>query len=289
MKYCLYILLLTSYFACTSDNLPPIKDPFPIVGQLPTELNELSGLLCKDDQSLIGHNDSGSDPILYEFNFVNSSLNRSVVIANIDAIDWEDITEDESFIYVGDFGNNLGTRDNLVIYKITKSDFDTKDSLETQGIFFNYSQQNDFMPSENHNFDCEAIISVKDQLYIFSKNRKDAKTDLYRLPKTPGTYAAEYINSFEVEGLITGATILLENDPILALLGVEKNELAQPFVWLFYDFEGNEFFSGRQKKIKLPLEGKMEAICFLDATHLLFSQEGIEKQLYTLNVEDWIR
>ncbi len=288
MKYYLYLLLLTNCLACSSDKLPTIKDFFPVVGQLPPELIELSGLINKDDQTLIGHNDSGSTPTLYEFNFVNQTLNRTVTIANIDAIDWEDVTEDGAFIYVGDFGNNAGTRQDLVIYKIAKSEFNTRDSVIAQTINFNYPQQSYFAPSESHNFDCEAMISIEDQLYIFSKNRKDLKTDVYRLPKIPGTYSAEYLMSFEVEGLITGADILTENKPILALLGVENTEVVQPFIWLFYDFEDQQFFSGQQKKIELTLTGKMEGICFRNASQLLFSKEGVDEQLFSLDLEDWI-
>lgn len=288
MKYCLLLLLLTSCFACTPDKTPTIKELFPVVGQLPIELNELSGLLHESDQSLIGHNDSGADPILYEFEFDNQTLNRQVVITNVDAIDWEDITEDEAFIYVGDFGNNSGSREDLVVYKIDKNDFKNQDSIEAQAIRFYYPEQNDFAPGDKHNFDCEAIICVRDQLYLFSKNRENAKTDLYRLPKTPGTYPAEYVATFEAEGLITGASIYLKDKRTLALIGVESNEGAQPFVWLFYDFEGDQFFSGQHKKVELPLEGKMEAICFLNASQLIFSREGIGEQLFTLDLEDWI-
>ena len=158
MKYCLILLFITSCFACSSDKTPTIKEFFPSVGYLPSELNELSGLLCKNDKSLIGHNDSGSEPILYEFNIDEQILKRQVVITNINAIDWEDITEDDSFIYVGDFGNNLGTRENLMIYKIAKNDFNSSDSIEAQIIYFNYPEQSDFTPSNDHNFDCEAII-----------------------------------------------------------------------------------------------------------------------------------
>ena len=175
-----------------------------------------------------------------------------------------------------------------MIYKIAKNDFNSSDSIEAQIIYFNYPEQSDFTPSNDHNFDCEAIISVKNKLYIFSKNRGNAKTDLYRLPKVPGTYDAEYITTFDATGLITGATHHLENKPMLALLGIENNETALPFVWLFYDFTEDHFFNGQQKKIELTLEGKMEAICFLNADQLLFSKEGVGEQLFTLDIDDWI-
>ena len=35
-------------------------------------------------------------------------------------VDWEDITQDETHIYIADFGNNNGNRTDLKIYKILK-------------------------------------------------------------------------------------------------------------------------------------------------------------------------
>ena len=70
-----------------------------------------------DYGTLIGHNDSGDDPILYEFN-MEGDLLRRLYIDEAKHKDWEDITSDGDHIYIGDFGNNAGSRERLVIYKV---------------------------------------------------------------------------------------------------------------------------------------------------------------------------
>jgi hypothetical protein len=69
--------------------------------------------------------------------------------------------------------------------------------------------------SKKHNFDCEAILCWNNQIYLFTKNRLDDRTDLYVLPTTPGNYATKYIASFEVGGRITGADISPDGKKLL--------------------------------------------------------------------------
>jgi hypothetical protein len=51
-------------------------------------------------------------------------------------------------------------------------------------------------------------------------------------------------------GLISGA-FLSEQDKIIVLCGY--NNLLQPFIYLLYDYSGNNFFSGNKRKISIPL------------------------------------
>ena len=56
------------------------------------------------------------------------------------------------------------------------------------------------------NFDAEALISYGDSLYIFTKNWGDKWTNIYALPKTPGTYQISKADSINAQGLVTGAS-----------------------------------------------------------------------------------
>ncbi len=94
---------------------------------------------------------------------------------------------------------------------------------------------------DSNNFDCESMIAGNDHLYLFSKNRGDQQSKLYSIPKEPGTYAAKLIDSFDSRGLITGAALDLETN-MLALVGYTYKSW-QPFIWLLYDFENEDFFS----------------------------------------------
>ncbi|MGC9330765.1 MAG: hypothetical protein ACP5DZ_02680, partial [Bacteroidales bacterium] len=73
---------------------------------------------------------------------------------------------------------------------------------------FHYPNQQQFeWDNYSTNFDCEAIIAKGDSLYLFSKNWGNLKTYLYALPKVPGEYPATLKDSFNVQGLVTGAAI----------------------------------------------------------------------------------
>jgi len=139
-------------------------------------VKETSGLLFIDGK-IITHNDSGDDANLYELDSLSGNLQRTINITNATNIDWEDITEDENHLYIGDFGNNNGNRTNLKIYKILKSDFKNNNAVTTEIISFSYEDQTDFTSRPNAtNFDAEAIVFHENSLLIFTKNWIDLKT-----------------------------------------------------------------------------------------------------------------
>ena len=77
--------------------------------ELPEVVKETSGLLFIDGK-IITHNDSGDDANLYELDSLSGNLQRTINITNATNINWEDITEDENHLYIGDFGNNNVTQ-----------------------------------------------------------------------------------------------------------------------------------------------------------------------------------
>lgn len=267
-------LFLLIFCSCSKDKVstPLTVNPIQLV-EVPEELQEISGILFQDENTIISHNDSGNEPILYEQDLLERKIYRSVKIRNADNLDWEDIAEDQQYIYIGDFGNNLGQRTNLSILKIKKNEFNTLDSLNAEFIEFNFEDQADFTPRQTHNFDCEAMINFEDHLYLFSKNRADFKTKLYQLSKTADSNSANLVETFDVQGLITAATKNQDKN-VIALLGYNDSNEFEPFIWLFYDFSGNQFFSGKSKRIELELNGQMEAACFGKDNMLYFTNES---------------
>ena len=177
---------------------------------LPSEVKETSGLLFLNGK-IITHNDSGDDANLYEIDSLSGNLLRTVTINNATNVDWEDITEDEYHIYIGDIGNNNGTRTDLKIYKILKTDYLNNNSVSAETISFSYEDQTDFSSSNSHNFDAEAIVFYGDSFFVFTKNRGDFKTNVYKIPSTIGTHSALKVSTANVEGLITGATTSNDN------------------------------------------------------------------------------
>jgi hypothetical protein len=258
-------------------------------------VNESSGLLWWN-KLIWTHNDSGGEPQLYGMDSSNGNIVKTVTITNANNIDWEDIAQDGQYIYIGDFGNNAnGNRTNLKIYRIKKSGIKKKDSLKASVIHFSYSDQTDFSPSgsNNTNFDCEAMIAYKDSLFLFSKDWKDGKTRLYKLPKAPGTYIAQKTGELNVEGLITGAEIISDKR-VIVLTGY--NIAVTPFIYLLYDFSGNNFFSANKRKIEVN-EGftQVEGICALNNNNFYISNEKFQKiftvpaKLQTINLSTFLK
>ncbi len=117
------------------------------------------------------------------------------------------------------------------------------------------------------------MISYGDSLYLFSKNHLDLHTRLYSLPKTAGTYIAEYNDRFNAEGLISSASID-EANKLITLLGYNFiDEQFYSFVWLLSGFEDHNFFQATTQKIDIPFSEKTEAIGHLQDLEFLISAE----------------
>lgn len=256
---------------------------------LPGDLKETSGLVFWQN-SLWTHNDSGGEPVIYQVDTATAAVIRTVRLENAENRDWEDITHDQDHIYVGDFGNNSGNRRDLKIYKLKKSDIPEEGdaTVSAEVIKFRFADQTSF-ENENreHNFDCEAIISFNDALYLFSKNWIDGKTRMYRIPSAPGDHIAEVVDSLDVDGLVTGADMNPSGDR-LVLLGYRD---FYPFLMLISGFEGNNFLQGKARKMDFPFEGgvQTEGIAFHDSTSLFISCEELktEPQVFSYNLDKW--
>lgn len=259
---------------------------------LSPDLEETSGLIFFND-GLWSFNDSGGEPVLYKMDTLTVEIIQEITIENATNIDWEDIAQDNTNIYIGDFGNNSGTRDDLVIYIVKKQDipYSGNHFLTAGSINFYYQDQgvshsDDF----GNNFDCEAMIVKGDSLYLFSKNWGNSKTKLYKLPKTAGHYEAVKTHTYDIKGLVTGADYNEEFNEII--LSGYKNEIWIPFSFLLFDFQGNDFFSGNKRRIDFPyiISSQTEGICYYKNRNVFISAEKTKthsERLYQLNTGQW--
>ena len=156
----------------TIDSRPvkPTEYKLEPVLELPEVLKECSGMIELSDGRFLAHNDSGNKPYLYLFSSKKEDP-KVIKVRNVSNNDWEEITEDDEFIYIGDFGNNGGTRRNLMIYKIKKDDIKNQSEVTPEIIKFSYKGQTKFNDSNRHNFDCEAMISKGDSLFFVFKKQ----------------------------------------------------------------------------------------------------------------------
>lgn len=215
-------------------------------------IQESSGLIFIEDR-LITHNDSGGESELYEVDTLTGEIVRIVYVENANNKDWEDICHDETYIYIGDFGNNLNIRTDLKIYRISKEDYLNLDTVAADFITFNYQDQTDFTPANmNAEYDAEAMISLGDSLYIFTKNWADNNTSVYPIPKSTfqndtGVHELIKLDTWEAQGLITGADICTTTGNIL----LSGYTTMHPFVVSISNYEHNAFFQGQVERITL--------------------------------------
>lgn len=261
---------------------------------LSSALVESSGLIYWNDQ-IWTINDS-DDINLYALNPADGSIIKSYPLTGHKNKDWEEISQDENYIYVGDFGNNSkGNRDKLKILKIEKNSL-LANSPEVATIHFSYSNQTDFSDKGHNNtdFDCESFIVSRDSIYLFTKQWVSKKTSIYKLPKTQGTHIAELKDTYDVNGLITGATYL-EDKKMMALCGYSST--LSPFIYLFYDFKDKDFFGGNKRKLNVSLPfHQIEGIATNDGLHFYLSNEYISKpivgttlqQLHLIDLSNWL-
>jgi hypothetical protein len=145
--------------------------------------------------------------------------------------------------------------------------------VTAQAINYSYADQTSFTINTNTNFDCEALISVRDSLYLFTKDRGDFKTRVYKLPKTPGTYSVSPYLNFNTNGKITGADYNVISNEII-LLGYKSSNM-NSFIWHLSDFAGVNFFSGNKRRVELGNSSyawQTEGISFYNetSTHRIF-------------------
>ena len=110
------VSLLVSFGAPTT--LANLKNP---------DINESSGLAASRSNSGIywTHNDSGDEPLVYAFDATGES--RGVFrVAGAKARDWEDMaigpgpTRNQSYLYLGDIGDNDHARAEIVVYRVAE-------------------------------------------------------------------------------------------------------------------------------------------------------------------------
>ncbi|MEO8535673.1 MAG: T9SS C-terminal target domain-containing protein [Flavobacterium sp.] len=258
--------------SCQYESLK-IKPEYSI--RLSDSIKETSGLIAFDGL-LWTHNDD-HDTGLYGLDSLGK-IRKKVVLGKVINQDWEEISQDNTHLYIGDFGNNFkGNRTDLHILKIEKKSFlEGNPIIDT--IAFSYSDQTDFNPQKGNttNFDCEAFIVIRDSIYLFSKQWTSSKSTIYVLPNQPGKQIAQYKETIDTDGLVTGATYV-ESKKQVVLCGYSKT--GKTFLYLLYDFKDHNFSTGNKRKIdlKLPFH-QIEGIATKDGIHFYLTNESLVRK-----------
>lgn len=280
MKQLLFsILLFNQYFNALEGqtkiqkklDISKSKYTFENFIPLPKGIPETSGLYF-DGKTTWTINDGGNPAEIFGLSNIYDSthnLNDENIIKTqfplpLKNNDWEAITGDGDFIFIGDVGNNPGNRKNLCIYKISKSQIQNNRVERVDTIFFHYPEQHNFESRFFHNFDCESMFVKGDSIYLLTKNWQNRKSEIYRLPKSKGIHAAQLIGSFNPDFLVTDACLV-------------QNEI---FI-TGYNFNGTQFLGKlnfgswdgfKKQKIKMK-PGQIEGICFIPNKGFILSTE----------------
>lgn len=281
----LYFFL--SYLMGYGQNAEIVREVF-----LPEELLESSGILFYPPDKLMQINDSGNAPEIVVTDTLGKLLQK-YCLPGLENIDWEELARDnEGNVYIGDFGNNLNRRKDLLIYKLDEEKLlKGDDSFEVAEIRFQYEDQRGFPPDrERRHFDMEAMIYLDDSLYLFAKNRSspfDGYIYTYRLPARAGNFTAEKIDSFQTaQGLMESFWVCgadyRAHPPTLLLVGYDK-------LWMFYNFKGKRFFSGKHNILYFNSFTQKEGVSFMHKDRIVVVDEKNSKRdgkLYFIELPD---
>lgn len=210
---------------------------------LSTEIRETSGLLFIGGK-FYTFNDSGGDAALYEIDTLTGSVKNIIKVDNAKNSDWEAITSDGKFIYIGDIGNNWGNRKDLVIYRCPQEGISTG-KLQSEKIEISYADQESFIHQPHkHEYDAEGLFVMDDKLFLISKNWEKDESKIYEVPILPGKYVLEVEERIDVAGKVTDAFFSHELNSLF-LIGYGE----YPFITYLKGFKGKKF----KEEITLPI------------------------------------
>ena len=266
----------------TTTYTPPLK-----VDPISDTLIETSGLQWAANY-LWSFNDGGGAAAIYRIDTLTNALLQRVYLQGADNIDWEDITFDGTYFYIGDFGNNVnGARTDLKIYKFPLSAI--PDHLINPVVtipaalisIINFSYSNQPQPpqptgSNNTKFDCEAMIVNEGKIHLFTKNWIELNCTHYIIDNiVAGTYNAMPVETLATDFLVTAADKSIGNK-VVVLLGYQNSGAASHFLYLLSGYTADNYFSGNKRRIDLPdvtVMGQAEGICFKNGYYGYISSE----------------
>lgn len=272
MKKFILVFLFFSFlfsFSQKTEKLPLRKYK---IATLSNSLKETSGLTFLKDK-LYTLNDGGNTNEIFEID-KNSGKILSKLKTDFTNKDWEAITSDGENFYIGDFGNNAGSRKDLAIYKIDFQGNYFKNS-------FNYSAQDDFSTRYlSHNYDAEAMIFLNEKIHVFSKEWSSKNISHYTIDlQNSENQSLVSLESFYAGFVITDAAYFQGK---LYVVGYTRK--AKVYMMIF---EGNSeglFFSKPLKKYKLGSAtsvGQVEGIV-VNKDGIYISNEDFSKFIFSV-------
>ena len=222
-------------------------------------------------------NDSGDEPRVYAihadgtpYRGTRYSDTPGTLIGGAINVDWEDIavTKDGCLI-VADVGNNSNERRDLVLYFVAEPPPRAGRTTYRKRVFVRYPEQPSHpAPRNDFNYDCEAVYTIGDNIYLLTKHRSDTRTRVYRVSaKTLGdgeTHDLELLQEREMQGQVVAADARPDGSQLIVA--------TYDTLWLFDVDDPDEPLAHPTSKLPFVAE-QVEAVCF-DGDRVLFADEA---------------
>ena len=259
---CLLLVFFPS-FSQGQDNLTAT-----VVGDLPTRIEGTSSLFFFDGK-LWSCNDHGP-LVLYALDTLNAEIIDSVVLQGL-VYDMEEVTQDDEYFYLGDFGDNNGVRSDLHVLRLSKENL-VSGNVVFDTIWFSYPDRS----SDNaRDFDCEAFVTTDTALLLFTKQWASLGSGCYTIPKEPGRWEARKLFDLDTRGLVTGACYTRDGGR-LVLCGYDM--LCSPFIFVVKGFSCSDSVPGQEVRVGLTngMGCQTEGIASIDGLHYFLTCERLE-------------
>ncbi|MGE8556567.1 MAG: hypothetical protein ACN6OB_21810 [Chryseobacterium jejuense] len=275
MKRTFLLLAFLAFQTAFSQQTDFLKIKKYRVSHLDKNIQETSGLNIFNGK-LYTFNDSGNAPELYEINKTSGEVLKTLKV-NAKNTDWEALTNDGSNFYIGDFGNNDGSRRHLTIYKVPFQG-DSLQNSQVREIKFHYPEQTDYKSSYfNTDYDAEAMVYAHGKLHLFTKEWVSKSTIHYIIdPEKNEKQDAVKTETYKTNFMVTDAAYF---DKKLYLVGYSKK--TEVFMDVFTETEPGLFFKERPKHYYLGSAlsiGQIEGIA-VDETGISISGEKFKSPL----------
>lgn len=257
---------------------------------LPDLLKESSGI-AQDEEYFYTLNDSGGEAAVYLLNKKTpKTILKTIKLTNAKNKDWEDIALNDSLVFIGDFGNNSGTRKDLKIYYFPKNKIKKPEKIikvEADTLSFFYPEQKEYTKNNhNHDYDLEAMFYYGGKIHLFTKQWKTLGTAHYTLDIIKGKQPAWLVETLKTNFLITAADIKPMKDKLLlAFVGYTKN--GQAFLLKGeapVNIPKNQWLTkGSFKQYKLGFvgnKGQIEGVTILSENQVCTSAESYKNKIF---------
>nr|WP_315032578.1 hypothetical protein [uncultured Chryseobacterium sp.] len=275
MKKTLLLFTFITFQSLFSQQTDFLKIKKYRLGYLDDKIHESSGLNILNGK-LYTFNDSGNAPELFEINKSSGEILKTLKV-NGKNTDWEALTNDGTHFYIGDFGNNDGSRKHLKIFKVPFQN-DSLQNNQIKEILFRYPEQTDYISNYyKTDFDAEAMVYTNGKIHLFTKEWNAKSTAHYII--NPDVYEkqdAVKTEAYKTNFMVTDAAYFEKK---LYLIGYTKK--TEVFLDIFTETEPGAFFKEQPKHYYLGSSlaiGQIEGIA-VDETGIYISGEKFKSPL----------